>query len=160
MLCILLIDTLSNPLMISAQTVGRVKVYQSVVGGLLLLILPIAYVVLKLGGNPEMVFIVHLIVAVAALVCRVLIVGRMVSFSFLSYAHKVLMPAISVFVLASSISVVLFHIVPSGGILKTIIVIVSTLAITGTAIFIVGINTTERHLLLSKITRISHKIHE
>ena len=160
MLCILLIDALSNPLMISAQTVGRVKVYQSVVGGLLLLILPIAYVVLKLGGNPEMVFIVHLIVAVAALVCRVLIVGRMVSFSFLSYAHKVLLPTISVFALASCISAVLFHITPSGGILKTIIVIVSTSAITGVAILIVGINTTERHLLLSKITCLNHKIHE
>lgn len=66
-LCILLIDALSNPLMISSQAVGQVKVYQSVVGGLLLLILPIAYIALKLGGNPEMVFIVHLIISMVAL---------------------------------------------------------------------------------------------
>lgn len=79
-LCILLIDALSNPLMISSQAVGQVKVYQSVVGGLLLLILPIAYIALKLGGNPEMVFIVHLIISMVALICRIMIVGRMVSF--------------------------------------------------------------------------------
>lgn len=160
MLCILLIDALSNPLMISSQAVGRVKIYQSVVGGLMLLILPIAYVALKLGGNPEMVFIVHLIVAVMALISRIVIVGRMVSFSFASYARKVLLPVGSVFFLAACTSVILFCVTPNGGILKTAIIIVLTLAFTGTAILTTGINASERQLLREKITNLRHRPHE
>ena len=159
-LCILLIDALSNPLMISSQAVGRLKVYQSVVGGLLLLILPIAYITLKLGGNPEMVFIVHLIISVAALICRVVIVGRMVSFSFVQYAHRVLLPTISVFTFASSMSIGIFYIVPNLGLLKTIIVIILTIVVTAITILFAGLNTTERNLIHNKINALKHKTYD
>lgn len=159
MLCILLIDALSNPLMISSQAVGRVKIYQSVVGGLMLLILPIAYIALKLGGNPEMVFIVHLLIAILALIARVVIVGRMIAFSFVSYARKVLLPVGLVFVTATSASAILFCAAPDGGILKAAIIIVLTLFFTGTTILIAGINTTERQLLWSKINSLRHRTH-
>ncbi len=158
-LCILLIDALSNPLMISSQAVGRVKIYQSVVGGLMLLILPIAYVALKLGGNPEIVFIVHLLIAIVALISRVVIVGRMVSFSFASYARKVLLPVGLVFILAACASAILFGVAPDGGILKTATIIALTLLFTGTSILIAGINSTERQLLWSKITSLRHRPH-
>lgn len=160
MLCILLIDALSNPLMISAQAVGRVKVYQSVVGGLLLFILPVAYAALKLGGKPETVFMVHMLIAVAALICRVVIVGRMVSFSFSSYAYKVLLPVISVSALATCISIGLFGIVPEGGILKTALIIVLTLTISSATILLVGLNHSERDLVHSKIRSLRLKIHD
>lgn len=159
-LCILLIDALSNPLMIASQSVGRVKMYQSVVGGLMLLILPIAYVALKLGGNPEVVFIVHLLIAVVALISRVVIVGRMVAFSFVSYVRKVFLPVVSVFVIAASASAILFCIAPDGGILKTTIISILTLALTGTAILIAGVNANERKLLWGKISCLMHRTHE
>ena len=159
-LCILLIDALSNPLMISSQAVGRVKVYQSVVGGLLLLILPVAYLALKLGGNPETVFVVHLIIATMALVCRIVIIGRMVSFSFALYARKVLLPISSVFILSVCTSTILFCVMPSDGLLKTAIVIVSTLFFTCSSILIVGISANERQLLWEKISHLRHKSHE
>lgn len=160
MLCILLIDALSNPLMISSQAVGQVKIYQSVVGGLMLLILPIAYIALKLGGNPEMVFMVHLIIAVVALIARVIIVGRMVSFSFASYAHKVLIPVSLVFVLAALVSTILFCVAPNGGLLKSVIIVILILAFTCMAILMVGINTNERQLLWYKIASLIRRIHE
>ena len=159
-LCILLIDALSNPLMISSQAVGRVKVYQSVVGGLLLFTLPVAYLVLKLGGNPETVFVVHLIISAIALVCRVVIVGRMVSFSVALYARKVLLPITSVFILSACASTILFCVMPSDGLLKTAIVIVSTLFFTCSSILIVGISANERQLLWEKISHLRHKSHE
>lgn len=156
-LCILLIDTLSNPLMISAQAVGRVKIYQSVVGGLLLLILPIAYVALRLGGNPETVFIVHMVVAVLALICRVIIVGRMVSFPFALYACKVLLPTTSVFLLTSCISVGLFCVIPDNGILKTVEVITMILIFTAVVIIFAGLSTTERMFMRNRISNLMHK---
>lgn len=159
-LCILLIDALSNPLMISSQAVGQVKVYQSVVGGLLLLILPIAYIALKLGGNPEMVFIVHLIISMVALICRIMIIGRMVSFSLVQYAYKVLLPAISVFTLASCMSIGVCYTVINQSLLKTVIVIISSIVMTVISILFVGLNTAERNLIYSKISALKHRSHD
>lgn len=158
-LCILLIDALSNPLMISSQAVGRVKVYQSVVGGLLLLILPIAYIALKLGGNPEIVFIVHLIVSMVALVCRIVIVSRMVSFSLVQYAHEVLLPTISVFTLASCMSIGICYTVVNQSLLKTGIIIVLSIALTAISILFAGLSTAERNLIYSKISTLRHRSH-
>lgn len=159
-LCILLIDALSNPLMISSQAVGQVKVYQSVVGGLLLLILPIAYIALKLGGNPEMVFIVHLIISMVALICRIMIVGRMVSFSLVQYAHKVLLPTISVFTLASCMSISIYYTMTNQSLLKTVIVIILSIVMTAISILFVGLNTSERNLIYTKINTLRYRSHD
>lgn len=56
-LCIMLVEALANPLMVSSQATGRVKIYQSVVGGTLLLIVPFSYIVLRMRGVPESVFV-------------------------------------------------------------------------------------------------------
>ena len=45
MICISLIYTTANPCVIANQATGKVKVYQAVVGGVLLTILPISYTV-------------------------------------------------------------------------------------------------------------------
>ena len=158
-LCILLIDALSNPLMVSSQAVGRVKVYQSVVGGLLLLILPVAYVALRLGGNPETVFVVHLIFALLALVCRVIIVGRMVSFSFYDFIRKVLFPVTSVFILSLSASIALYTIFPSGGLLKTCLMVATVVVLTLLSILFVGMNSSERIIIREKISKLRTRKH-
>ena len=59
MLCISLVYTTANPCIIANQATGKVKVYQAVVGGILLAILPISYIVLKMGAPAYSVFIVH-----------------------------------------------------------------------------------------------------
>lgn len=46
---IMLTETLANPYIVANQATGKVKVYQAICGGLLLMIVPIAYIVLKLG---------------------------------------------------------------------------------------------------------------
>ena len=49
MLCTTWVYAVSNPLITAASATGKIKLYQSVVGGLLLLILPISYLCLRLG---------------------------------------------------------------------------------------------------------------
>lgn len=159
-LCILLIDTLSNPLMISSQAAGRVKVYQSVVGGLLLLILPISYVALKLGSIPEIVFVVHLVISVIAFTFRVLIIGRMISFSFLQYMSKVVLPITSVFVFSSFFSIMFFYLIPNHDPIKAAIVIFLTIILTLIGILFLGLNHFERNIIQIKINSFLHKIHD
>lgn len=149
-LSIMLIEALANPMMISSQAVGKVKVYQSVVGGLLLLIIPISYVALRLGANPESVFIVHLLMAVVAQFFRVLIVGRMINMSLLEYARVVLLRITAVFILVTIPTYTLYRLLP-GGHIFTILVLLLTFLIECVVIVVVGLTQGERNLAFQKI---------
>lgn len=82
MLCISMIDAISNPFMTASAATGKVKVYQSVVGGILLMIVPIAYITLRLGAEPYAVFIVHFAIAIVAFIARLFIVGRLIECNY------------------------------------------------------------------------------
>lgn len=90
-LCVTLIDATANPLMISAAATGKVKRYQSIVGGILLSILPISYITLKFGGDPESVFVVHLAVCIVAFITRLYIIKPMIQLNLNQYFKKVIM---------------------------------------------------------------------
>ena len=65
-LCISLLFTTANPYTTANQATGNVKTYQLMVGGILLTILPISYIVLNLGAPAYSVFIVHLCAEIIA----------------------------------------------------------------------------------------------
>lgn len=91
MLCIAIIDSVARPLMTAATATGNVKRYQSVIGGILLSIVPISYCALLIGGNPITVFCVHLIICLIAFGARLYIVHRMIGLSIVSYCNDVLL---------------------------------------------------------------------
>ena len=87
-----LIDCISGPLMTAAQASGRIKKYQTVVGGLLLLNVPISYLFLKLGALPQVTFYVSIAISVIALFTRLWIIRSLVSLSIKLFVHKVIQP--------------------------------------------------------------------
>lgn len=95
-LCVSIIDSMSNSLMTAASATGRVRTYQSLVGGILLAILPISYLFLKLGFGPISVFVVHLSMSCLAFVARLLLLRRMINLRLSSFFEKVLLPCIIV----------------------------------------------------------------
>lgn len=89
-----LIDTISYPIMAAAQATGKIKLYQAVVGGVLLLNAPIAFVVLKLGAPAFSVFIVSISVTSLAFIVRLCILKKLINFSFWNFIWKVFIPII------------------------------------------------------------------
>lgn len=149
-LCIMLIETLANPLMIASQATGKVKVYQSIVGGTLLMIVPIAYFVLKLGGNPTSVFIVHLIVAILAQLFRLYIISRQIQMPLNKYFERVVYRIIFVCIAAVIPVYLLFSFIPDT-IVYHLTVIFVTFLITFIVIVTVGLTKNERMTVFSKI---------
>jgi len=62
----ILIDSISGPLMTAAHASGKIKLYQGVVGGLLLLILPVSFLFLRLGFPPEITLYISLSFSIIA----------------------------------------------------------------------------------------------
>lgn len=89
MILISLVDSLANPLILAAKATGRIKVYQSVLGSLQLLIVPLGYVALKSGLPPESVFIVHLVTALIGQMLRVWLIRDMIQLPLRDYFDRV-----------------------------------------------------------------------
>lgn len=150
MLGISIVDAISNPFMTASAATGRVKVYQSVVGSILLSIVPIAYIALKLGGAPYMVFIVHLCVVLVAFVVRLFIIRKMIDLSIYNYVRKAIIPCVYVAVPSVGLSMIFKTILPNNfwGAFGVAVLSATTVILFS---FVVGLTVNERRFILSKL---------
>lgn len=95
----MLISTLNTPCTQIVHATGRVKTYQIVYSVLITSILPISWIVLKLGGNPVSVFIVSLAVTFMNQVISLFVVKSVFEYSIKEYLKMVIMPCLTVTVL-------------------------------------------------------------
>jgi hypothetical protein len=97
-----LIDSMSRPLITSAQATGHIRMYQSVVGGVLLLNVPISFLFLHFGYPPESVLIASVALSFVALAARLLIISPLIHLSKKFFISKVIARAAIVTVIAGS----------------------------------------------------------
>jgi len=90
MILISLIDSLANPLIFAAKATGKIRLYQSVLGSLLLLVVPLGYLALKSGLPPESVFVVHLVIVVIGQMVRVWLIRGMIQLPLRDYFSRVI----------------------------------------------------------------------
>lgn len=149
-LCVTMIDGMANSLMVAASSTGRVKLYQGVVGGILLCILPISYLVLKLGGNPPSVFVVHLCVCILAFIVRLLIIRPMIHLSLSHYFKSVLLPCMLVVAVSLLLPIGIRLALPENFWSFLLVCIASVLSVFLTTYFC-GLSITERQFVGNKL---------
>jgi len=131
-----LIDTISYPIMAAAQATGKIKLYQAVVGGVLLLNAPIAFVVLKLRAPAFSVFIVSISVTSLAFIVRLCILKKLINFSFLNFIWKVFIPIICCAGLAFIVPYFVRNMMNSSFIRLCITVVVSVICVALSGYFV------------------------
>lgn len=152
-LCIIMVDAVANPLIVSAQATGKIKTYQAVVGGILLLIVPVAYLVLKLGGMPESAFAVHFVFVALAQIARVWMIRPMIRLSVREYVKKVVCRIAGVVMLSVILPVAVYEMfAPS--LLRFLLVGVMCVVSVGMAVYFVGLQKSERFFVVGKIKKI------
>lgn len=87
----ILIDSISAPLMTSAQATGKIRLYQSVVGGILLLNVPLSYLLLKLGSEPHIVIFAGIVSSVLAFLARLMILKKLTLLPVKLFLQEVVM---------------------------------------------------------------------
>ena len=157
LLCIVIIDSMARPLMTAVAATGDVKKYQSIIGGILLSIVPVAYVVLKFGGDPTSVYVVHLAICILAFMVRLLIIRPMIRLSLKGYFLSVITPCLFVTFLSFGISLMFQKLLPSGLVASFIVCLLSVFVV---AVFSysIGLTKGERAFINSKIKRIIVKV--
>lgn len=145
-----MVNALANSSTVAAGATGKIKVYSIVVGGTVLLPLPIAYVILQYVNIPEVVFGIVLCFESLALYLRLLFMRKMVSLSLLQYFKKVLLPILGV-VTCVIIAPIVLHIYIEQSFINVILLIALSLFLSLLSIFIVGLSRNERTFVLKTI---------
>ena len=158
-LCITIIDAVANPFMISASATGKVKLYQSIVGGIQLTILPISYVILKMGGNPESVFIIHLLICIIAFIVRLIIIKPMILLSISLYFKDVIIKCITVTASALVIPISIKYLAKES-LTSFIFVCFTSIISVSLTIYYIGLDENEKLFVKQKFTKIINKIHK
>ena len=141
-----LTDSMSNPLWISVQATGNVKLYQCWVSLLILLNLPFAYLVLKQGFSPVYVLAIRVILNFFVHIGRMIHLHYLVDFQIIHYIKEVSLRHLSVSFLAIVYPLLSFNI---HFVLNSIITTIITVAV----VFICGLTQKERVFIFSKLVK-------
>lgn len=144
-----LIDSISGPLVTAAQATGKIKLYQSVVGGLLLLILPISYVFLEIGFPPQITLYVSITISILALFARLLILKPLIKISITKFIKEVIIPSFNVGLAALFIPVFV-HFYLKQGFIRLFSVSIVAFICTAISIYFIGINANEKLFLRNR----------
>lgn len=150
-----LIDSISYPIMTLAQATGKIKLYQGVVGGVLLLNLPVAYCVLRLGAPAYSVMIVAAGITLLAFIIRLCIVRHLAKLSLVQFVTKTALPVLAVAVCAGVLPVMINSRLAQG-MLRLCVTVVISCCSTAFFVWLIGLSGEERVSVSSMIRRKLH----
>ena len=147
---IAIIDSMSYPLQTSISATGRIKYFQIVTGGLLLLNLPVAWFFLKLGYPPESTMYVAMGISVIAQITRVYFSYCLNGMPIQDYITDALVPIVIVAVLSLPVPF-LMEILMAAGWLKFLLVSLVAVIATAIIVYYLGITKGERIMIVNLI---------
>lgn len=100
LLILVLSDSLSNPLITAQLATGDIKRYQLIVGGILLLNIPVSYALLKSGLGVEWVVVVAIVLSQVSMFARLALLRGMISLDMKPWLKDVWFCALMVTVYA------------------------------------------------------------
>lgn len=145
-----LIDVLSNPLITLLLATGKIRNYQIVVGGILLLNFPLSYICLKCGLRPEFTYLVAIIVASLCMFARMLFIRSLAKFSIGEFLRNVVFKVCAVALCASTLPACLRLLLFPGWLRFTVVAVVSVLTTT-ISVMLIGCSRDERVYIVNKI---------
>ncbi len=154
-----LISTFGSPMITALMATGEIKWYQIVVGTILLLNIPVAYLLLKSGCHIATPLVVSTIFMLLSNVARLIFCKKQIGLSFRQYGFSVLVPVFFVIVL-SGVLPLYFHVMLSQGWNRLMLVVFISCMTVGISVYNVGLTSGERTLItsivVSKIKGIIH----
>lgn len=146
-------DSITNPFAKAVQATGKIKYYSIFGAGILLFIVPIAYIVLRNGGAPYSVFIVHIVLGFVALIQRIVMAKNILNVTFAKIWKDLARPILNVVILSLSIGLYILRYSNHtfmGVFLTCFIIFIFTLL----CIYLCGIDQQEKKVIISKFKNI------
>ena len=94
-----------GPLMTSLSATGNIRNYQIIVSSVIILIIPVAYIALRVGYPPESVFYVTIVFTLLSGIVRFMFAKLLIGFSFCHYLKSVFIPILAVLIVSIPIPI-------------------------------------------------------
>lgn len=148
-----MINVLSNSMITAMLATGNIKKYQIIVGGIGMLVLPIAWLFFHWGFPPEMAYITIIFIFICQLFCRLYLMRTMIGLSMRRFAKEVLLKIVLVSTFAMLFPLILCLCMEDGWFRFLSIGFVSVIS-SGISIFFMGLGTNERNFFLKLFQKI------
>jgi len=148
-----LIDSLSYPLMTAAAATGKIKVYQAVMGGMLLLNLPVSFCFLKAGFLPQVTMYVSIIISIFCLLFRLWILRSMIGLVVTNYLKNVVLTVLFVSFVSYFIPL-FFTLQLKQGFIRFMIIATIGIMMSFFTIYVYGLSRNERQYVIKGIRKI------
>ncbi len=154
----MMISSVSRSLITAQNATGNVRNYQLVVGGILLLNLPLSYLFLYLGMMPEIVVVVAIVVEILAFLARMYMLPSTIKeFKPLLFMRDVTLKCLIVTLFAVPVPVLAYIWLPENAYTFVLNVCLCLLS-SGIVIYFIGCSTNERTMFMTAVSKIKHKI--
>lgn len=150
------VDAMANPLMTTAHATGKIALYQSLVGSMTILNIPVSYLLLSYGSGPLVVFEISLMISVINLFLRLWIVKRLVDFPVADYIKQVFANCVFVAAISAVVPCLVYQYIEESFASFLLICILSLLSTVST-IYIVGLQPQERLFIINSIKSRLHR---
>ena len=146
-----IVDALAAPTMTAAHATGKIRLYQFVVGTILILNIPISYCFLKyIFHDAVTVYIISLVLAITAFIVRLYIVKRLVSFSIRLYMKTIILKILALAALSAVLPLCL-HAILEQNFISSATVIAASVISTCSVIYLLGLNRTEKAVVTKAV---------
>ncbi len=152
-----LAEIISNALITAQNATGKIKNYQIVVGGILLMNFPISYILLRIGYFPEITVVVAIIISQLCLAARLAFLRNSIKLPVAFFVKKVycniMFVSISAFVIPLAC-----HLLIENNLTKFITVCIVSVITSALAIYFIGCNKDERALAKRYIAKYKKRL--
>lgn len=149
-----LIDSLLYPLLTAIRATGKVKWYQILVGGTLLLTVPMCYAMFKYWHLPATAaFYVVIATSLIAQILRVAIMSRLHGMSINDYFRKVLQPILFVTIFAPIPPLIVKFSLPHNNIWSSLFCIGVSFISVGIITWMIGLTSNERAQIMGVLSK-------
>ncbi len=155
-----LVDSLGAAISVPIYATGKIKKYQVIVSTIIMLILPISYVVYKMGGSPTLSMWISLALSVVAQLARVIIWSRLVHIHWGEYVKKIILPAVLIMAISFVCSLGINRVVDGIHNSKVIFILLTalyTVILNSFCIYTLMLSSSEKVFILNLIRKIFHK---
>ena len=155
-ICILILSILyqfSMGIMSSIQAVGKIRNYQITMGGIILMNIPLAYVVLKLGFPVYYATIVYVLLEFVSLIVRICMGKKLVGMPPAQYLNSVVSPSFLIVGISLAVSLIPYYLVDALPLIRISIVSVCYGSTYVLLIWFLAINRNQRERILSRIRK-------
>lgn len=156
MLLASIIDCISNPAICIAEATGNIKKFQLISYSVAISILPVSYIVFKVGGNLEIVFALTVLFSLITFIIRFLLIKKIIKTSIPEFLKKVVLKFITIIITSSFIPIILLYVMDDGWLKFLLVVTISFLA-TIISYWIIGFSNNEKSFVLKKIQAFRYK---